>query len=288
MDDFCILGKGVDAAGDPVVEAGAHGQHHIRVGDRHVCPICAVHPEHAQTQFMLTREPAEAHQGHGHRDPKTFRQPFQFGCGVGENDAPTRVEQRALCLEHEIHGPFDLAGVPRCGGVVAREIHLLDGFIFNNRGCDVLGDIHQNGTRSSRACDVKGLPDDPTQVAQGLHQVVVLGAGAGDSQDVGLLKGVVADEHGGNLTAEDHQGDGIHVSGGKAGYRVRGPRARGDQADPHLSGGPCVSVRCVYGTLFVAHQVVADVGAVERIVQVEDSPPGKTEQGVHLFPFQGI
>src|SRR5690606_15174382 len=71
------------------------------------------------------------------------------------------------------------------------------------RELDILRDVDQHRPRTTLRRDVEGLMDDVGEVGGITYQPVVLGAGAGDSDSIRFLEGIVADHEGRNLTAED-------------------------------------------------------------------------------------
>ena len=63
----------------------------------------------------------------------------------------------------------------------------------------VLGDIDDHRTGPAGARDVEGLLDDAREVADVLDEIIVLGAGARDADEIDFLEGVVADHRGRHL-----------------------------------------------------------------------------------------
>ena len=151
----------------------------------------------------------------------------------------------------------------------------------------VLGQVHQHRTGPPGPGDMEGLVDGLGQVVDVLHQIVVLGAGPGDADDVHFLEGVVADQGGGHLAGDHHDGDGVHVGRSDAGHRVGGPGAGGHQGHAHLAGGPGIAVRRMDRGLLVAHQDMLDLRRPgQLVINIQDHPPGVAEDVFHLFPFQ--
>ena len=72
--------------------------------------------------------------------------------------------------------------------------------------------------------DVERLVHDLRQIRQVLDQVVVLGAGTGDAEGVGLLKGIASDQLGGDLAGDGDDGSGIHQGVDQTGDQVGGAR----------------------------------------------------------------
>jgi hypothetical protein len=54
---------------------------------------------------------------------------------------------------------------------------------------------------------MEGLADGGHQILHVLDQVVVLGAGPGDADDIDLLEGIVADQTGWHLAGKDDNRD---------------------------------------------------------------------------------
>ena len=165
VHDSGLRRKGVQPAGDPVVEAGAHGNEQIAFGDRHVGGIAAVHAEHAQGELVGAGEAAQAHEGHGHGDPQPVGQSGQFGAGAGEHDAAAHIEHRSSGLEEGLAEPVDLPWVRDGMGLVGR--HFDGGFfrVLDVVGCDdVLGQIDQHRARASGGGNVEGLPESGHEI----------------------------------------------------------------------------------------------------------------------------
>ncbi len=61
MNDLGIGAEFGEVAGDAIVEAGAEGQQHVALVHRHVGLVRAMHPEHADEQWIVGRVCAETH-----------------------------------------------------------------------------------------------------------------------------------------------------------------------------------------------------------------------------------
>src|SRR3546814_9202573 len=62
--------------------------------------------------------------------------------------------------------------------------------IFGGRNLNVLGNVHDNRTRTTRSGDMKRLVADMAEFRRVLHQIIMLGAMAGEADRVRFLKGV--------------------------------------------------------------------------------------------------
>ena len=111
---------------------------------------------------------------------------------------------------------------------------------------------------------MESLVEDVRQIGGVLHQIVVLGARAGDADRVAFLKGVGADEVGRHLAADHHQGDRIHQRIDDAGDGVGRPGPGGHQHHARPAGGAGVALGGVRRPLLVADQDVAQARLVEE------------------------
>ena len=97
----------------------------------------------------------------------------------------------------------------------------------------------------------------------------MLGAGPGNADNIRLLKGIIADEHGGHLPGEDNDGNGVHIGRSNTGHGIGCAGTRGHQAHAHITGGAGIAVCGMHCCLLMAHQDVLQLGLVEIIVDVK-------------------
>ncbi len=267
MDYFGVRREGCQAAGHAIVEAHAEGDQHVARSHRHIGGVAAVHARHADEIRMPRRQGAQPHEGVDRGDVGQFHQFAQLRGGAGGDDAPARINQRPLGFLDHLRGAADLAGVAFGEDLVPRQMNRRHRLIMTLAGEHILRDIHQHRTGPSAGGDIKCLVDGLRQVLKALHQEIVLGAGARDAKRVGLLKRVAADQLTGDLAGNGDDGNGVHQGVHQAGGQVGGAGARSGAADSRFAGGARVAFGREGGILFVAHQYVAHLVLIERIVE---------------------
>src|SRR6266700_2329622 len=83
-------------AGDPVVEARAHGEEEVAVLDRVVGVRRAVHTEHVERELAGRVHGADAHERGHHRDAEALGEGAQLGRRVAVVDPAADVHERPL------------------------------------------------------------------------------------------------------------------------------------------------------------------------------------------------
>ena len=283
--------EGVELAGDPVVEARADGHHDVAVMHGVVGLEAAVHAQHAQPLVVRGREGAQAHQGRGHRRAGQGGEfPQQGGSpGAGIDHAPAGVEDGPAGTGDHLRRLGDPGRVALgARAVVVGMHHLARPLVGGLAELDVLGDVDDHRSRPPGGGDVEGLVQHPGQVCRVLDQVVVLGDGPGDADGVALLEGVGADQVGGNLAGDDHQGNGIHQGVDDAGDRIGGTRTRRHQDHAGLAGRARIALCGMGRPLFVPDQDVLQARLVEEgIVDGQDRPARIAEQDLNTLVHKG-
>ena len=281
--------EGVDAAGHPVVEAGAHRHQHVGVVHGHVRVVRAVHAEHLEAERMGGRKGPQAHQGGGDRDLGQLGQLPQLGVGVGGDDAAAHVEHRPLGAHHGPRRPLDLTRMAVVVRVVGAHRDLLGPDELRLLHQDVLGQVDVHRPRPPADGDVKRLPDDRPQILAVLDQEVVLGGRARDADVIGLLEGVVADQVRGHLPGERDDRDRVHEGVLQRGHEIGAGGPRRHQAHAHLAGRPRVALGGVAGGRLLADEDVAQpLEVVQRVVDRQHGAAGQAEDEVDTLALQTL
>ena len=153
----------------------------------------------------------------------------------------------------------------------------------------ILGNVDQHRAGAAVGCDMKGLVHGFGQFGGVFDQPVHLGAGAGDAHGIRLLEAIGADHKGGHLAGNHDQRNGIHQGIGQARHRIRGPRARGDQRHPGLTGRAGIALGHMDSALFMAHQNVLDVILLKNLViDRQHGPTGITKHHLDALIFQRL
>ena len=117
------------------------------------------------------------------------------------------------------------------------------------------------------------------QLADALHEVIVLGAGACDADRVAFLECVVADEMRRHLSGEAHERGRVHERVGQSGNGIGGAGTGGHQHAADLAGRARIAFGRVHGALLVPHQDVLDLRLLEqRVVDRQHRSAGIAEE----------
>ena len=276
MDDLGVAGEVLHAARHPVVEAQPDADQHVGLTDRAVGRHAAVHAGHAQPQWVGGRKPAQAHQGGDGGNLPGAGERGHFSGGPLRPAADH--ENWALGTFQELNGGGNGFGArlhPAGLGLRLYQ-HAPEG-----RHLHVFGDIDQHRPRTTCGGDPDGLGHDARQVVGVLHHVVVLGDGQGDAGNIGLLKGVGADQVAGHVAGDGEQRHAVHHGVGQPGHQIGGPRPGSRHAHAQPPGGFCVPFGGVDGPLLVAAQHMPDLGVIgQGVVHRHDRAAGVAEHRV--------
>ena len=154
-------------------------------------------------------------------------------------------------------------------------------------GSNVLRNIHHHRTRTTCIGNVKRFFDCHGDVAHILDQKIVLDAGAGNSDRIALLKGILTNVIRWHLPGDDHHGNGVHVSGGDTGHGIGRARTGGNQSHANLVCRARQAISRMHGRLFMADQNMLDLVLLEQfVVNMKNRAAGIAEYIVDLFFLQ--
>ena len=252
--------------------------------------VCAVHAEHAQEVLVGSRQSPQPHQRQRTWKAGGVDQPFEAGGRrrTGIDDPAAGVDDRPLGPGHQLHRSVDQPDIAFDPWLVALDADLVRPDI-DPAGVDhVLGQIDHHRSGAAMGGDVKRLVQDAGKVIDVLDQVVVLGAGSGDTRGIGLLEGVVADQRRRHLAGDADDRDAIHQGVGETGDRIGGAGARCHQDHARLARRTGVTFRRVHGRLLVPGQHVPQaVLFVDFIVKGKSDTAGIAENHLHALVLEG-
>ena len=241
-------------ANHAIIESGSDGYQDIAILHGHIGLIGAMHAQHTERLLVGRRIAPQTHQGIGHRIPQTAGKLCQPFGSIGENDPATGINHRPLGLQQHLHRLLDLSAVSLEHRVIGPHGDRLGIFELALLIRNVFRNINQDRTGAAGPGDVESLLKGYCQILDILDQEIVLDAGPGDAHRIAFLKGVLPDVGGGDLPADDHYRNGIHVRRGNPRNGICHARSRSNQADAYLVGRSRIGVRRMDGRLLMANQ----------------------------------
>ena len=195
----------------------------------------------------------------------------------------TNIENGFLCDVHEA-GDTANGGLERllaqltsshCGSTGKRRDSALHGNrVAEDAGGNILGKVNQDGTRTTASSDLKGLLDAARQLSNRFYHDVPLGAGTGDTNNIGFLESVGSNGTGNDLTTEDDHGGTIRHGILHGGDGVGGTRAGSDEDNTGLARSTGITLGHVTSALLVLGE---DEVEVFRVVNgIKDGKNGTT------------
>ena len=221
MNDLSVRCEGIQAACDPVIHSHTNGDQTIGMGNGHVGVVHAVHAGPAEIEGVGFWETGDPEQGSKDRNLSLLGECSQLRVRAGQDDPVSGDDQGLLRLLNHPRRLAYLLGVALHFRLEPGQVDLGRVFVNGGVGGHVLRNVYQDGTGASGPGDMKRLLDDPRQVLDVHHKVVVFGDGHRDPGRIGLLEGVFADHVGWNLTGNRNHRNRIHHRCGDARDQIR-------------------------------------------------------------------
>ena len=232
MHNLGVRAKFIDIAGDAIIETRPDGDQHITVMHAQIGLVSPMHAQHADELTIRCRKRTQAHQRLRDGIPQSFGKLDQLRRRIAQNDAAAAVNHRAPGGQNQIHRLLDLTMMTAIGGAIRAHLHrggVSLGRPLGLSGGNVLGDIDQHRPGATGGGDVKRLFNDVGERFNLFDQEIVFHAGARDTDNINLLKRIVADQRGRHLPGKHHQRHRIHIRIGNAGDGIGRPGAGSDQ-----------------------------------------------------------
>ena len=234
---------------------------------------------------MILGDRADAHQSGDDGDVVFFREFGQLLRRAGRDDAAARIDARTLGFRDCRTDGFDLLRLRRARNGVCLDCRFRVEDERKFRLLNIFRDINENRPRAAGIREVERIHNRGNDVLGLENEIAVFHNRAGHADDVGLLKGVLADEPGTDLTGDDDHWDGIHIRVGDAGEEVRRSRTAGCHADPGLAADARITVRAECAALLMAGQNHANGGILQSLVKFNclTARIGKNEIDAEFF-----
>ena len=281
-------GESLDISRHPIIKPRPHGQYEIAVGDRHIGVPGTMHPQHPQTEWRIAGKGAQSKQGGRDRGIDLLRKLDQLFGGPRVDHSPPGIDDRPFRFYNRLGRLEDLPLMAIVGRIVAANMDIVRVIEVGLGEDHILGHIHQNRPGTTRRRDMECLLDGYRQILDIFDQVIMLGAGPRDPNDIGFLEGVISNHGGGNLSGNDHHRDRIHIGGCHSGHHIGRPWTGGHQTHPHFSAGPGIAIGRVGGRLLVPNQYMLQRGIEKHVIDGENDAPGESKDGLHPFPEQAL
>ena len=214
--------KGVKASGNAIVEARADADHQIAIMHGVVGLERTVHAEHAQPLLVGRRIGAEPHQRRRDRKPRRAHKLAQQHRSVraGIDDAAAGIENRLLRRRHHLDRVPNALEIALELGLIGLVLDVFLERVGAAGELHVLRNVNDHRAGPAVRSDIEGLVQDARQIVDAAHEIIVLGAAAGDAGRIAFLEGVGADQMGRHLAGDADQRDRVHERVGEPGDGV--------------------------------------------------------------------
>jgi hypothetical protein len=251
-----------DVSGDTVIETGSKSEDQVGLLHGQVGVSGSVHSQHVKGLLVQLIESTKSLKGGGDGDLGLLGELLQELRSDGTlNDTLSSVDDGLLGLGQKVGNALDgvvkvllvqLLGSEGSSRGVGGELGLEGDGVTEDGSGDILGQVDENGSGTSSGSNLESLVNSSGKLSDVLNHDVPLGAGTGDSDNVGLLEGIGSDSGGGDLSTEDNEGGSVGQGILEGGDNIGGTRSGGDEDDTRLSGGTGVTLGHVSSTLLVS------------------------------------
>ena len=280
-----LLGIGIEATGDAVVETHAHSDEQVTFVGLHVRTQVAVHTQHTLAQAVPVRQGRESQQGTSHGDIGLLHEGAQLLGGIAQLDALACKQQRAFGGVDEGSSLLYALGVGVGHGDIS-ALHINGGRLeVHHTHLCILGKVEYHGSGASGTCNMEGARYGPSDVLGAAHLVAPFRDRLRDTHEVYLLEGIGAKEVGRHLSGNDHDRRTVEHGIGHARYGVGGTGATRHKAHTHLARRTGIALRSVGGTLLVAHKYLLEIilMVIHGIKHGHDAAAGIAKYGVYAL-----
>ena len=247
-----------------------------------------MHAHHSGVQLIASVKGALAHQAVCHRGLNLVGKCPQLLSRIGQHCAAAHKDERLLGLADDLNGPLHVLLTD--GVAMAHDFLRLLLLILAGGRRHILGDIHQNRTRTPCLGNGECPADDLCQPVHVLDNEIIFGNGHGHARNINLLETVLAQKAVGHIAGNGNHRHRVHVGGRNTRNQVGCPGSRGCQAHAHLARGPCITVRCMGSALLMGCKDMGNLilMLVQCVIYIQDGTARITEHSVHSLFLQTL
>ncbi len=288
VNDFRARTEFPDCAHRAVVKADAEREHEVAFIHRAVRGARAVHSDHSGEIPVRRADTAQPHQrGDGRKPVFCGEQPDfprggrRIAAAAAEQDGPPGLQQHSGGLPHEARKLLR-AGVKADG---RRFLNFRPAVKFAFGELHVARHVDQDGARPSARGDRERRGNRSQKLPRRLNQHTVLGNREGQSERVGLLKGVRPDQIRVDLPCNRDNRNGVAPRVGHRRQQVHDAGAARGEADGGLPRRTRHSLRDESARLLLTHKDVPDLTAGKLVVERQNRAAGNSRgrpDSVHL------
>src|SRR5690606_35860428 len=200
-----------------------------------------------------------------------------------------RVEDRLLRVRDEFDRLADLPDIALHHRTIGTVLDIGREAVFSLLELHVLRNVDDNRAGAAMRRDIEGFMHDANEFRRGLHQPVMLGAVARDTDRIGFLEGIRTDEMGRDLPRQADQRDRIHQCVRETGNSIGGTGAGSDEHNARLARRTRIALGRVNRALLMANENVANLVLLEkRVIDRQDSAARIAENRVHALIDQRL
>ena len=211
---------------------------------------------------MVDGHRSDTHQRGNNRDGKLFGKRGKLLARLCAYNTAAGAYYRLFGFAYCGYCLFYLDGMAFGTGLVPGDIDRLRENRLGFGKLYIYRQVDKHRTGAACLCYMKGFLYDSWKLVYILAKIAVFCKRFARTGDVGLLKCVMAEDIGRNLTGYCDQRNRVHICGGKRSYEICRAGAGGCAAHAGLAGGSGISACGVTGILFVADEYMTDIIAL--------------------------
>ena len=242
---FCKL---LRIACNTVGESCSHGNQKITLADSQIGSLGTVHTDHTGISVALSVKSTFSHQSITYRCIQKFCKLCHFiGC-IRRHCTTAKINVRLLSITEQFHYILDILF-----RIAIDSLHCLRclGSKLTYCGSYILGDIYQYRAGTAALSNMKCLTDGIRKNFYILYNISMLGNRHGHTGNVHLLERILSKQRKIYIGSNCYHRNGIHICGSNTRYQIGSTGAAGSHTYANLTGGTCISVSSMGGSLLM-------------------------------------